>query len=90
MSLRMIKADEKLVVSSGVSMLVPLTIGKLIDFFSTGAVCPFSPWVYQADGCRRCSLACRSLLLRLHWPLRSVLGLFAMLVCLIALITCQS
>jgi len=26
------------VISSGVSMLVPLTIGKLIDFFSTGAV----------------------------------------------------
>jgi hypothetical protein len=33
-------ADVQLVVSSGVSMLVPLTIGKLIDFFSTGAVRP--------------------------------------------------
>ena len=29
---------EQLLVSSSVSMLVPLTIGKLIDFFSTGAV----------------------------------------------------
>jgi hypothetical protein len=71
-------------------MLVPLTIGKLIDFFSTGAVCPFSPWVYQADGCRRCSLACRSLLLRLLWLSHSVLGLFVMLVCLIPLIIRQS
>jgi hypothetical protein len=28
-------------------MLVPLTIGKLIDFFSTGAVCPFALWCVE-------------------------------------------
>jgi hypothetical protein len=62
-------------------MLVPLTIGKLIDFFSTGAVCPFSPWLCRADGYRKCSLACHSLLPLLLWPSLSALVLFAMLVC---------
>jgi hypothetical protein len=71
-------------------MLVPLTIGKLIDFFSTGAVCPFSPWLCRADVCRKSSLACLSLLLLLLWPLLSVLGLFAMLVRFPTLITCKA
>ena len=35
---RIVGADPQLVVSSSVSMLVPLTIGKLIDFFSNNQV----------------------------------------------------
>ena len=30
-------------------MLIPLTIGKLIDFFSTGAVSPYLLWARGTD-----------------------------------------
>jgi len=39
----------QLLVSSSVSMLVPLTIGKLIDFFSTNSVSLFLLVIVQAD-----------------------------------------
>lgn len=34
----LLKSYIQLLISSSVSMLVPLTIGKLIDFFSTNSV----------------------------------------------------
>jgi hypothetical protein len=42
----------QLVVSSSVSMLVPLTIGKLIDFFSSNQVSHVDPGGQLAD-CNR-------------------------------------
>jgi hypothetical protein len=38
----------QLLVSSSVSMLVPLTIGKLIDFFSTNSVSLFLLVIVQS------------------------------------------
>jgi len=70
--------------------LVPLTIGKLIDSFSTGAVCPFCRCSLGCWSFRKSSLACHFLLLQLLWLSRSALGLFAMLVCFIKHNLCQT